>query len=46
MIQNKQNYTSPSTDVLELRPEGMVCQSLENTTIPNWGDGTDFPIAF
>ena len=27
MIQTKQDYLSPSTDVLDLRSEGLICQS-------------------
>ena len=45
MINEKEVYTSPTTDVLELRFEGIICES-NDSTIPGWGDGSDFPINF
>ena len=33
MIQTKQDYLSPSTDVLDLRSEGLICQSVAGSTI-------------
>ena len=48
MINEKQKevYTSPTTDVLELCVEGIICESTGTTDIKDWGDGNDFPIAF
>ena len=34
---NKENYLSPETEVLELKSEGVICQSLESI-----GDGEIF----
>ena len=45
----KETYTSPEVDVFTLRPEGVICQSTTttgDTSIPDWGNGEDFPISF
>lgn len=45
MIQQKKtDYESPTTAILELRSEGLICQS-GNMTIPNWQDDGD-PLIF
>ena len=46
MIMNKEKlkgYESPTTDVLELRSEGIICQSINSVIIEsaiedNWGE--------
>lgn len=41
------DYESPTIDVLYLKFEGVVCQSTDTTTIPNWGDDPNpFPNVF
>ena len=42
----KQDYVEPVVDVFALQTEGVVCQSTGELLIPDWGDGTDFPILF
>ena len=41
MKKEKEFYTSPEVDVLELRVEGVVCQSMDggidNGTVDDWG---------
>ena len=44
---NKQlEYLTPEVNVFVVQIEGVVCQSTGDTSIPAWGDGTDFPIGF
>jgi len=33
MIQTKAAYVTPTTDTLELRNEGVICQSVPNSSI-------------
>lgn len=42
----KEFYTSPEVKVFNVRIEGVICQSTGNNSIPDWGDGTDFPLTF
>ena len=46
LMDKKELYQSPTTDVFVVQIEGVVCQSIGDTSIPEWGDGTDFPISF
>ena len=47
MKKEKDFYTSPEVDVIELRVEGVICQSTGGMDIPNWGnDPNDFPDLF
>ncbi len=40
-------YESPTTELIELRVEGVICQSTGTTDIPNWGDDSNsFPDVF
>ena len=39
MINEKEVYTSPTTEVLELRFEGVVCQSYGTTGAPGGDPG-------
>ena len=45
-MNKKELYTSPEVDVFTVQTEGVICQSTDPLTIPDWGDGTDFPIIF
>ena len=44
MIMTKEKlkgYESPTMDVLELRPEGIVCVSMNPIVINDWEDGVE-----
>jgi hypothetical protein len=39
-------YIAPECNALEIKSQGIICQSTGETSIPAWGEGTDFPIEF
>ena len=39
-------YIAPECTALEIKSQGIICQSTGDTSIPNWEDGSDFPIEF
>ena len=45
MKKEKVFYTSPEVDVIELRVEGVICQSLNGTTIDPFIDDAN-PLTF
>ena len=40
------DYESPTVDLLKIKFEGIICDSTGDTTIPDWGDGENFPDIF
>lgn len=49
LISIRGTYIAPECNTLEIKSQGLVCQSLDIdsiTTIPSWDDGADFPMIF
>ena len=46
LMNKKSDYISPEVDVFTLLSEGVICQSTDPLTIPDWGNGDDFPSIF
>ena len=42
-MNKKLEYLTPEVDVFTVQTEGVVCQSTDDFTIPDWGLGDDFP---
>ena len=42
----RKEYLSPECDILNLNPEGIICESTGDMGIPDWTPGGDFPSIF
>lgn len=39
-------YIAPECNTLEIKSQGIICQSTDSVSIPDWGDGDDVPFTF
>ena len=47
LIITRGTYIAPECNALEIKSQGMVCQSLDNVAINDWGTpGEEFPLTF
>lgn len=45
-LSTRGTYIAPECNALEIKSQGIICQSTGDMEIPDWEDGSEFPGIF